>query len=209
MSLRLGAKVEKVSRNIDGKAWDVEIEGREVITCDKLIVASGLNSKPAWPDIQMDGFEGLAIHSKDIGLHHQELTGKKTNRVMVYAGCKSAVDALILCIMAGKTIDWVIRETGNGPGVLGALKTLGNRVHGARFAGRFKDVLTSSYFSTDGFWYRFLHSRKSRLGSWIFKRVWAKVSSVPFTMEPYKSKSANIEKLIPETKQHHFRPPLV
>jgi dimethylaniline monooxygenase (N-oxide forming) len=198
--LRLETKVSKVSRNVDGQAWDIEIEGsEEVVTCDKLIVASGLNSKPIWPEISREGFDGLAIHSKDIGLHHQELTSEKINRVTVYAGCKSAVDAITLCIMAGKKVDWVIRETGNGPSVMGSMKTRG--VHGARFAGRFKDILTPSIFSTNTFWYRFLHSGNSRLGSWIFRKVWEKVSSVPFTMEPYKTKCPNMEKLMPESQK--------
>jgi dimethylaniline monooxygenase (N-oxide forming) len=198
--LMLGTKVKHVSRNIDGKAWDVEIEGwGEVVTCDKLIVASGLNSKPTWPEIESEGFEGIALHSKDIGLHHQELTSEKVNRVTVYGGCKSAVDAITLCIMAGKKVDWVIRETGNGPGVLGQIKTWG--VHGGRFAGRYKDILTPSIFSTGSFWYRFLHSGKSRIGNWIFKKVWQKASSVPFTLEPYKTKSPNMDKLRPETKK--------
>jgi glycine/D-amino acid oxidase-like deaminating enzyme len=77
MSLRLGAKVEKVSRNIDGKAWDVEIEGREVITCDKLIVASGLNSKPAWPDIQMDGLRVWRFIRRILACTTKNLQGRR------------------------------------------------------------------------------------------------------------------------------------
>ena len=79
----------------------------------------------------------------------------------MYGGCKSAVDAITLCIMAGKKVDWVTLKTGNDPGVMGIVRTLDGRVHGARFAGRFKDVHTPCIFATDGFWYSFLHCGKS------------------------------------------------
>lgn len=196
--MRLGTKVSRVTRHVDQKAWDVEIEGsEEVVTCDKLLVAIGLNSKPNWPDIPLGDFTGLAIHSKDIGTRHADLLSEKVQRVTVYGGCKSAIDAIILCINAGKHVDWIIRETGNGPGMMVQIRKRG--VHGARLAGRFKNILTPSIFSMDSFWYRFFHSGKSRLGNWICRKVWAKASSVPLTMSPYDKKCPNMEKLKPET----------
>ncbi len=104
------------------------------------------------------------MHSKDIGQRYQELTSEKVNRVTVYGGCESAVDAIILCLDAGKKVDWIIRDTGNGPGMMVQIKSVFG-LHGARFAGRFKNILTPSIFATDTFWYRFLHSGKSKLGN--------------------------------------------
>lgn len=201
--LRLETKVSKVVRRDDGKeGWEVAIEGpdgKERIVCDKLILATGLASKPNWPDVPREDFKGLVFHSKDVGIHHKTLTSSKVNRVTVYGGCKSAIDTINLCILAGKKVDWVIRDTGNGPGMMVEARKRG--IHGTVFTGRWKNILTPSIFSTNGFWYRFLHSGKSKLGSWICKRVWAKASSTPLTMGPYKTKSANIEKLYPETKE--------
>ncbi|KUJ18470.1 FAD/NAD(P)-binding domain-containing protein [Mollisia scopiformis] len=202
--MRLGTRVLRVSRHLDKKAWDIEIENSgEVLTFDKVIVAAGLNSKPLWPDLPIDDFEGIVMHSKDIGMRHSELTSEKTHSVTVYGGCKSAVDAIILCLDAGKKVDWVIRDTGNGPGMMVQIRSLFG-IHGARFAGRWKNILSPSIFSTDTFWYRFLHSGKSRLGNFICKRIWKKASTVPYTMEPYKTKSSNMEKLMPETKDSLF-----
>lgn len=77
--MRLGMRISHISRNVDNRAWDVEIEhSKEVLTCDKLIVATGLNSKPNWPDIQLKDYDGLIIHSKDIGLRYQELISKRS-----------------------------------------------------------------------------------------------------------------------------------
>ncbi|KAK0108732.1 hypothetical protein ONS96_002578 [Cadophora gregata f. sp. sojae] len=196
--MRLNTKISRVTRHVDQRAWDLEIEGSgEVITCEKLLVATGLNSKPNWPDIPLKDFAGLVIHSKDIGTRHADLLSEKVQRVAVYGGCKSAIDAIILCINAGKHVDWIIRETGNGPGMMVQVRKRG--VHGARLIGRFKNILTPSIFSVDSFWYRFLHSGKSRLGNWICKKVWAKASSVPLSMSPYDKKCPNMEKLKPET----------
>jgi len=198
--LRLGTKVSKVSRHEDRKRWDVKIEdSEEILTCDKLILATGLNSQPNWPDVPIENFTGLLIHSKDVGIHHEKLTSSKVNRVTVYGGCKSAIDTIILCLQAGKRVDWIIRETGNGPAMM--LEVRRHGIHGAIFTGRFKNILTPSIFSTDSFWYGFLHSEKSKIGTWICSMVWNKASKTPLRMEPYKTKSSNIAKLSPETRE--------
>jgi dimethylaniline monooxygenase (N-oxide forming) len=196
--MRLSTKVARISRSIDKNGWDVEIANSgEVFTCDKLIVAAGLTSKPSWPDIATEDFNGPVLHSKDVGINHMNLTSEKINRVTVYGGCKSAIDTIILCITAGKKVDWIIRETGNGPGMMVEVRKRG--IHGAALVGRWKNIFTPSIFITSSFCYRFLHSGKSRLGSWICSKVWSKASTVPLTMEPYKTGGENLEKLMPET----------
>lgn len=201
--MRLGTRVKKVGRNVDKIGWDVEVEKgdeEEKFTCDKLILATGLNSKPNWPDVPRADYTGMVLHSKDVGLYHEDLIFKKVKRVTVYGGCKSAIDTVDHCIRAGKKVDWVIRESGNGPGMLVQTR-LKFGIHGAKFAGRWKNILIPSIFNTDSFWYRFLHSEKSKLGTWICSRVWAKASTAPLGMEPYKSGGSNMEKLLPETRE--------
>jgi dimethylaniline monooxygenase (N-oxide forming) len=198
--LRLSTRVSKVSRSGDNKGWVVEIEqSDEKFECDKLILATGLNSQPNWPDIPINEFRGLAIHSKDVGLHHTALTSEKVNRVSVYGGGKSAIDTINLCILAGKKVDWIIRDTGNGIGMM--LQTRRRGVHGARFLARWNQVVLPSIFIVGSFWYRFLHSGKNRLGTWICDTVWRNASKVPFTQDPYTTKSSNMEKLMPETRE--------
>ena len=201
--IRLGTRVSKVNRRQDGKeGWDLDIEygdKKEQIWCDKLILATGLASKPNWPDIPVKDFRGLVFHSKDVGTRYGSLTASNIKRVTVYGGCKSAIDAINLCILAGKKVDWVIRDTGNGPGMMVEVRKRG--IHGGILSGRWKNILTPSIFSTATFWYRFLHSGKSKLGSWLCKRAWEKAYMTPLAMEPYKTNSENIKKLYPETKR--------
>lgn len=55
--LRLETRVSRVFRHSDGKAWNVEIAGsNERLTCEKLIISSGLLSKPNWPDLPTKDF---------------------------------------------------------------------------------------------------------------------------------------------------------
>ncbi|RFU23562.1 hypothetical protein B7463_g12776, partial [Scytalidium lignicola] len=202
--LRLNTRISKVSRNEDGKRWDVYIEGSdEVVTCDKLLVATGLTSRPNWPDIPREDFEGPVMHTKDIGVHYKALTSEKVQRVTVYGGCKSSIDAISMCIAQGKHVDWVIRESGNGPGMMLEVRVLGG-IHAYRFAGRWRDIFTPSIFSLDTFWYRFLHSGKNKLGTWIINRFWKSAIKTPLSMGPYKVDCENIRKLKPETNSALF-----
>jgi hypothetical protein len=52
---------------------------------------------------------------------------------------------ITLCIIEDKKVGWVIREKGNGPCVMGGVKTLGGRVHAAWQARKVWAVLTPSY----------------------------------------------------------------
>lgn len=198
--VRLDTKVSEVTRNRDSIRWDVSVDGSdEILTCDKLIVATGTTSLPKWPDVPRHDFVGLVMHSKDVGQYYQDLTSSKINRVTVYGGCKSAIDVINLCILGGKNVDWVIRDTGNGPGMMVELKSCG--VQGARFLGRWKGAFLPSIFRTDGFRYRFLQSGASSLGTWFCSKMWSLASKAPLAMGPYKTKCENMEKLMPETKE--------
>jgi dimethylaniline monooxygenase (N-oxide forming) len=132
--LRSSTTISHISRNLDRKACDVMVpNSEEIVTCDKLILATVLYSKPYWPDVPRAEFDGFVMHSSDMGIHHQELTSEKVNRITVYGGCKSSVDAIIFCLQAGKKVDWVIRETGNSPGLMAEVRKHG--VHGAILVG--------------------------------------------------------------------------
>ena len=123
----------------------------------------GLNPKPNWPDVPREDFEGLVTLSNDLGLHYRGLTSEKVSHVTVYGGCRSSVDVIIFCLQEGKKKDWVIRDTGYGPGMVAEIRKRG--VHGARLVGRWKNILTPSVFSTTGFWYNFLIAEKAGLGT--------------------------------------------
>lgn len=171
----------------------------EILTCDKLIVATGMTTTPNWPNVQHHDFIGPVFHSRYLGQHYQTLTSSKVNRVTIYGGCKSSIDTINLCISAGKKVDWVVRDTGNGPSMMVEVKMGG--VHGGIFLGRWKDAFLPSIFRTEGFSYRFFHSGANSFGTWLCTKLWSIASKGPLSMGPYRPKSNNIQKLIPETRE--------
>lgn len=117
--MRLKSRVTKLTRNLNGSAWNVTIEyesGTEILTCDKLILATGLASQSNLPD---------------------------TRRVS-YSG-----------------------------------------------------ILGPSNFATSGFGYKFLHSGRNSVGTWISQKVWEIMATNPFKMNPHGSKSENVGNLLP------------
>ncbi|RDW67767.1 hypothetical protein BP6252_09163 [Coleophoma cylindrospora] len=196
---RLNTTVTNITRDSESQEWKVEIKpSGETVTCDKLLVATGLASIPHWPNIPMDTFTGPVMHSRDIGKRHTELISEKVKRVTVLGGCKSALDAAMACSAAGKTVDWVIRAPGdgNGPGMMVQVRKGGK--HAAALMGRWKSFISPSVFSTAGFWYNFWHSGQNRFGFWLRSKMWETMGRAPFGMEPYKTKSENMSKLLPE-----------
>lgn len=167
---RFQTTVSSVSRNKDGKAWDVKIaNSKEVLTCNKLIISTGLHSNPRWPDVPTMGFSGLIVHSKDVGIQHDKLDSDTIKRVTVYGGCKSAVQAVDMCVNMGKKVDWVIRE--NGTRVLKLIESEhleGFRAdtHASLPFQRSITEFTPSIFKTYGRCHRLLYSGKHRLGNW-------------------------------------------
>ena len=79
------------------------------LRCDKLIVATGLTSKPVMPRIDTSTFKGKIFHSKDFGKSHTFLTSDAVQSVIVVGGNKSPVEVARLCALAGKTVTWLIR----------------------------------------------------------------------------------------------------
>ncbi|KAL3478175.1 hypothetical protein BJX99DRAFT_269373 [Aspergillus californicus] len=118
--VRLNWKVVRVSR-LPSKQWVLHISqtGRTktttTLTCDKLIIATGLTSEPNMPDIPQTGEQPAhAIHSRDVGQYFRENLGYQPTpqpqqnlkspsqhytfprSVAVYGGAKSAFDFIHL-----------------------------------------------------------------------------------------------------------------
>jgi dimethylaniline monooxygenase (N-oxide forming) len=103
------AEVTSIER--DGKGWKLFTKisgsgttGREVVTCDKLIMATGLCSKPYVPDIDTSAFEGMVFHAKDLHKCHDDLVSEKVKSVIVVGSHKSSLEAGATCAKAGKTV---------------------------------------------------------------------------------------------------------
>lgn len=209
--LRLGTRVigvEKFEESEGKGVWAVEVEDivagnegpetREVLRCDKLIVATGTSSTPSFPrGINWKPFDGRVMHSKEVGTNHQLLTADSIKRVTVVGGNKSAVDVVNLCVLGGKEVDWVIRKEGYGPGVLFEARTHG--IHaGAIKAIRASAIPSPNILATSGFWCRFFHSGKSWLGNLALKFLLSKLDESAMSMY---SRNKNTMKIAPDVKQ--------
>lgn len=154
--------VTKIRRN--GLGWLVTTSDDSTHPCDKLIIATGIYSKPNWPSIPNDGFTGPIIHSRTLGKDHPKLTAPETTDVVVVGGCKSAIEATSICLAAGKQVHWVIRDTGNGAGHIAVLEKDPKIQPMAISNMRIFGIFSPSVWVRNGFWYWFLHSGKSEWG---------------------------------------------
>lgn len=122
----LNTKVVR-AMNHDGtatKAWTLEItsvdstaeKGERLITCSKLIIATGQASQPWLPSFPgMETYRRPVIHSTELGGAGQSIISDlSVAHVTLVGGSKSAHDALYMFAMAGKRVTWLIRRTGRG-----------------------------------------------------------------------------------------------
>jgi dimethylaniline monooxygenase (N-oxide forming) len=196
--IRFGSKVVKAERRAGG-GWTVRTSAGDDLECDKLIVATGLYSKPHWPDIPRDkDFTGSVIHSKSLGQEHRRLTSEKVTDVVIVGGCKSAVEAANIFLAAGKRVHWVIRESQQGvplivvdPDMRPNLVAVNNT--------RLFNVWSPSIFATTGFWYRFLHTGRWYLGNFLYFCFWILLSTVVMFTAGY-GQSENGRKIKPKVK---------
>ena len=207
---RLNTKVVHVERDeekVDG-VWKVEIEVqkefedytvREFLVCDKLIVATGVTSTPNIPQgLNYDAYAGPVMHSREVGAKHHLLTADNIKRVTVVGGSKSAVDVVYFCALAGKEVDWVIRQDGYGPIVL-----LEPRIYGLHAAGiknmRVTNIVGPNILWPNGFWYRFLHDPKAKLGPKIMN--WLLDKGSKSSIKDFYGKNENTMKIAPDMKE--------
>ena len=167
--IRFGFSVRAVKKR-DG-AWSVTGDTAEYHS-PKVIVASGLFSAPKIPKVPGDDtFEAPIIHQEKFG-QSEVLTSPQLQNVAVIGGGKSAADMVYACVKAGKSVSWIIRDSGTGPGFFMSPKGKGPyknafEIGSTRVAG----TVSPSLISPDTRWKRFLFG--SRLGQKLVNTVWA------------------------------------
>ena len=192
--IRFGVHVVKARRRQGIEGWVLECitpTGEERLECDKLIVCTGLSSKPNVPTLPgpEDAFGGITMHSKSLGSRHHELAAPSVHDVVVVGGCKSAVEAIGICLSAGKRVHWVVRPSQQGVPLI-VIDPDQKPNLGAVNSTRLFGVWSPSIFVTKGFWYQFLHSGTWWLGSLLDAGFWALLSWVVSLTAGYE-KSAN------------------
>ncbi|KAF2502524.1 FAD/NAD(P)-binding domain-containing protein, partial [Lophium mytilinum] len=183
-------KAERIGREGSYEGWRLFTAKGDVLECSKLIVASGLYSKPYTPDIPgKETFEGLVLHSKELGVSHQKLATSDVKSVIVVGGRKSAIEAANICFAAKKHVHWIVRPSNIGVPFVVSDPDMKPNLMSANQA-RIFSVWSPSIFNTDGFWYRFLHSGRSAVGNRVYGGFW-RLMSWAITKDVGYEKSAN------------------
>ncbi|KAF4624302.1 hypothetical protein G7Y89_g13871 [Cudoniella acicularis] len=173
----LNTHVDSVERN--GIGWKVLVRPARdekgsltTLTCDKLIVATGITSKPRIADYDLSKFGGFSFHPIEMGRRHKELVADSVHHVTIIGGHKSALEAVGTCAQAGKQVEWLIKEDGGGPTWLMPSKNPDGSSLAKMSTKRAMSVLSASIYNSSRWIDRFLHSGRWWLGTWIVTWFW-------------------------------------
>ena len=166
--VRFGFKVNTIKK--PDKIWIITGDAA-TFHASKIIVASGLTSTPNMPELPgMDHFEAPVIHQESYG-QSSVLSSAKFQNVTVIGGGKSAADMVYASVKAGKSVSWIIRATGTGPGFFVSPKGRGPYKNAFQIGStRIVSTLSPSIFNPDTLWTRFVH--KTNVGQKIVYAIW-------------------------------------
>ncbi|KAF9871342.1 dimethylaniline monooxygenase [Colletotrichum karsti] len=116
--VQLNTQVIRITRP-DGEEWYIDVDHNgeaKTISCNRLIVATGVLTVPHMPDFKgSEEFDAPIVHSSDLGPRSDLFSSPDINTVAVLGGSKSAYDAVHLAASTGHKVRWVIRRSGRGP----------------------------------------------------------------------------------------------
>ena len=118
--IQLNTEVRSVKKS--GSGWILQVGGAlpQSIHCVKLAVASGLTSSPVMPQLpRSHDYTVPILHHRDFGAQSRAILAASSayKNITVLGGGKSAADMVYGSIKAGKNVNWIIRKTGEGPGI--------------------------------------------------------------------------------------------
>jgi dimethylaniline monooxygenase (N-oxide forming) len=106
--------ISKVNAKWKIHCADTLNQSTETLLASKIMIANGQSSTPNMPNFQgREGFRDSVIHSIDFGTS-TVIKDAAVQHVAVLGAGKSAVDMVYESVKAGKTVHWVIRESGSG-----------------------------------------------------------------------------------------------
>lgn len=127
-SLRSRIQVNSDVRSVEkhGDGWLLHVvdstsdESSQSVYCKKLAVASGLTSIPNMPTFpRSPEWKAPILHHRDLGAHEKEILAAESayRNITVLGGGKSAADMVYGSLKKGKNVNWIIRTSGEGPGI--------------------------------------------------------------------------------------------
>jgi len=207
---RFNTHVVRIVREPDLGPWriitrpadtpDAEVEE---FRCMKLIVATGHETVPSLPsDLDLSGFSGKAFHVKELGKRHDEIIEDESIKsITVVGGNKSAFEVAANFGLAGKKVEWLIREDGQGPGILHCDRSNGKDHDVKGMATRDVSAVTPSLYNPHKWITRFLYGGKNWFGRWFEVAFWKMV--LKQHLELYKR--PNLDKIKPVSDRSVFR----
>ncbi|KAL8947214.1 MAG: hypothetical protein Q9222_006480 [Ikaeria aurantiellina] len=158
-----------------GNTWNIAGKDKSglytSIQSHKIIIASGLTSVASMPTLPgRESFGKPILHQKDFG-QSTVLSDPDVQNITVLGGAKSAADMVYDCVIAGKTVTWVIRGIGTGPGFFVSTETGPSpRTIYSLSTMRIMSSLSPSIFNADSWWNRFL--QRTRFGRKQLRKFW-------------------------------------
>ncbi|KAK0115500.1 hypothetical protein ONS96_013954 [Cadophora gregata f. sp. sojae] len=142
------------------------------IACNKLIIATGITSKPKPVPWDLSKFEGPSFHAIEVGQRQQELLSDNFKHVTVVGGHKSALEAVGTCAQAGKQVEWLIRKEGGGPTWMMPARNPDGSSLAKMATKRFMGFLSCSIYNSNRWLNRFFHSGRWWFGTWFLNWFW-------------------------------------
>lgn len=173
--------VMRIEREPDLGLWKIitrptnDLEAKpEVLRCTKLIVSTGHETVPNFPsDLDLGKYTGTVFHSKEYGKHHDEMVKDESIKsVTVVGGNKSAFEIAANFGLAGKKVNWLIREDGQGPGMMICDRSNGKDHDLKGVTARAVGALVPSLFNSQTWITRFLYGGKNWFGRWFSVWFW-------------------------------------
>ncbi|OKL61617.1 hypothetical protein UA08_03612 [Talaromyces atroroseus] len=117
--VRVNADVRMVEKRGDGWLLHIDDTESQTVYCSKLAVASGITSLPNMPTFpRSPQWKAPILHHRDLGAHEKILDPESAYKdITVIGGGKSAVDMVYGALRTGKNVNWIIRTSGEGPGI--------------------------------------------------------------------------------------------
>lgn len=162
---------------------DGQNQGTRLVTCTKLMVATGLTNLPAPIDILgSESFQPPIINFASFGANFPTLLNDPSiKQVSVIGTGKAAHDSVYLLATSGKRVTWIIRKSGHGPAYMsppymwiGPFYCWIEMVASLR---PFTFLSPCVWGNADGFGRLRSLLHESRVGRWIVENVWKKLGS--------------------------------